>query len=790
MKKTFFVVLLFLSYLSLFSQSKITGKVIDAHTKEPLAFANISINNNPKLGTFTDIDGNFSLQSEEIITQLTCNYVGYKTITVEILSKNQQIIVVEIEPTVDTLKEVIIQSKENPAWAIIRKVQQNENINNPEHLLSYSYKSYNKVIYDMEVSPTYSKDTTKIIKKLKGGHLIITESITEKKYIKPNIVNEKVIATQTSGFKQAEFPLLPEDVQPLSFYKNELKIIENQYLNPISKGSFDKYKFRLEQTFIQNQDTIYIISFSTKPNKNINGLKGILHINAQGYAIQNVIASPDKIGVFDFKIQQQYKKIDGNWFPYQLNFSIKQSGYVDNKFRIKMDGKSYIDNVQINPQLEKKEFVPYTVVIDKEATKRDSVYWQINRIVPLNTTEKITYKTMDSIGVKRKWDTMLTLAEKLAQNKIPFKVFDIHLNSIFNYNEYEKIRLGLGFETNEKLFKQININALLAFGTQDKAWKYGVGIAYKPSESDFYCGANYKHDLVEVGNHNRIFKPNNFYNFFDYVGSKYDQQQLKNIYFGYNALRNTALRLDFSQAKNQALYNFEKNIAQFYNTTIQFNIRYAYGEKRVKTNAYKTSYGSNFPILNVSYTKGLQNVLGGEFSYNKIETGIEHTFSIKNFGKTTYNFVAGYIDNALPYSLLFTGEGNYTTLWGWQSDTSFQTMLPYEFLSDKYANLFFKHNFQGLLLKIGKFQPEISLLHNMSWGTLNNRELYSLYNIKTKEKTFFESGISFENMMKFNYLKLVKIGFGLGSYYRWGYYANENLKNNLALKINVSISTQ
>lgn len=71
------------------------------------------------------------------------------------------------------------------------------------------------------------------------------ESVSELKFIAPDISEETVIASRVSGFKNPNFASLATDLQPFSFYKDNIKLFDIQYLNPISKGSLKKYSFRI-----------------------------------------------------------------------------------------------------------------------------------------------------------------------------------------------------------------------------------------------------------------------------------------------------------------------------------------------------------------------------------------------------------------------------------------------------------------------------------------------------------------------------------------------------------------
>ena len=206
---------------------------------------------------------------------------------------------------------MLILAGENPANRIIRKVIENKAINNPEKISSFQYLSYNKVVYDMMSTNETDTDsfTIKLNQFLQGGHMLIMESVTERKFIQPDLDNETILGTKVSGFKSPSFAPLATDIQPFSFYKEIITIFDVNYLNPISNGSLKKYNFRLEDTLYQQRDTVFILSFKPKKDKNFEGLTGLLYVNTHKYAIQNVIAEPFEKGTVDIKIQQKYQLI-------------------------------------------------------------------------------------------------------------------------------------------------------------------------------------------------------------------------------------------------------------------------------------------------------------------------------------------------------------------------------------------------------------------------------------------------------------------------------------------------
>ena len=70
------IVILSFFFSSLPAQSTITGKVIDANSKEGLSFATITIPNT-LFGTVTNIDGEFDLKLTEKVDKVQASYIGY-----------------------------------------------------------------------------------------------------------------------------------------------------------------------------------------------------------------------------------------------------------------------------------------------------------------------------------------------------------------------------------------------------------------------------------------------------------------------------------------------------------------------------------------------------------------------------------------------------------------------------------------------------------------------------------------------------------------------------------------
>jgi hypothetical protein len=781
-----YIYLLFLQTHSLFSQNRTTnGKVIDLITKKPIAFANISFEYDKSNGIITDIDGLYFLDPLKKIKTITISHVGYQTKTIKINEiKNRTI---ELEELICQLDEVEIISKENQAKSIIRKVVKNRAINNPENINTFSFTSYNKVVFDIL---KFSKNDS-VKNSLLDKHIFITETVSKRKYLYPKFTEDIIIGTKASGFKNPTFASLATDIQPFSFYNDIIKLYDVNFLNPISKGSFKKYKFKLENEYYNKQDTIYIISFQPKPNKNIDGLKGLLYINSNKYAIQNVDAHPFKKMKVNIKIQQQYRFVDNkHWFPAQLNYEIKTG---KDGIGVKSSGKSYISNVKFNQLFNKKDFALESVKFDKNAAKKDTSFWNSYRNKKLNLKEFETYKFIDSLGKKHHFDSKLLMAESLINGKLRFNYIDIDLNNTLVFNRFENVRLGTGLHTNNKVLKNISFGAFFGYGIKDKKWKFGGEIITKiPSEKDISITLKYQNSLREVGV-NSLNTNFSFFNTRKLIAFRMDNIKEYSIQSNIKLHKNIDWSFQFNNTKINPRYDYlfnndNKLINKFTNSEIIINLKYSINEHIINSLNKKISLPTNYPIFNLTYSKGLKNIFNGSFNYNKFEFSMKHSFVTKNLGITSYNLKAGYIDKSLPYSLLFTGEGSLDSNLPIIMKNNFQTSKPYEFLSDNFINFFTSHNFGSLLLNKNRFQPDIILHNNFGYGYLKDEFKHKNISFKIKNKIFSETGIELKNVLKLNYLDIGSIGFGTGIFYRYGFYSFPEIEDNFEFKFVMSFS--
>lgn len=818
--KLIYIFLLCCLCLNVYAQNSISGKVTDKKTGESLAFVNIIINQDETRGTTTDIDGKFKIKSEDEIQQLTLIYIGYTTKKVDI--ENEEFLNIQMTQNDLTLGEIVVIAGENPAHRIIRKAVENRRMNNPERVRSFKYKSYNKFVVDVNLdAEKYVKNQTRkrhdeekkakirdqsqaTKKSFDSYHLMIIESVTERSYIRPNKSEEKVLATRVSGLQNPTIAALATDIQPFSFYKSHIPLMGENYINPISRGSTQMYDFRLEEdTLFRNQDTIFVISFEPKEGGNFEGLKGVLYINTNRYAVQNVIAEPAQTNKAHLKIEQQYAFAQDQWFPTQLNFEAQWRGAPYPSTDMYVNGKSYFKDIEIEPDIHQKNFGIDAIIIPKNASGKTEEYWEIERIESLTGKEENSYEFIDSLGKEINLDAVAEMSENLITNyQIQFGKIALDIPGLINNNNYEGTRLGLSLHTTDLLSKYVFVGGYAGYGLDDRAWKYGTDARLRDPDSRFEpeLKVEYFNDLREPG---QLYHPDYPVTYIPspaafqrgFQASRMDSVQRFQTSFGLRPFRHAQLQIAGSRTQHKALYDYAYRVQNadterysFTNTAMHLNFRYAFKEQYIKIGSRRVPNYTPFPVLNVFYTRAWDGVLGGNVSYDRVVVALEADFKLKRLGETYIWLEGGLVSKNVPYSLLFNGNGSKTNWEPFFVQNTFQTMGLYEFAGDRFANLFVYHNFGTLLFRTKKFRPDVIISQSVGFSALSKPEQHFDIALNTLEKGYFESGFALDNLIRINLLNFTQLGLGAGVFYRYGTYHLPKEIDNYAFKFRAGIT--
>lgn len=818
------LIFLLLSPFMLAAQQSLRGKVIDAQSGEPLPFVNLVVND-ARTGTITDIDGKFQVEVPGRIELIRLSYVGYAPKVV--YNPSGRYIEIKLERKTLSLQEVQVVAGENPAHRIIRQAVERRRDNDPENLNAFRYMAYNKFVVTLDTGEVKLDTIPYVRKRLKNGQdtiiydstayearnfsrerdLFLTESISRRSFRSPDLSNEQVLATRTSGFKNPVFVLLSAQLQSFSFYKDYIKILQVEYLNPISPGSTSRYFFTIEDTTFTDTDTVYIVSFKPRKGKNFSGMRGLLYINTSSYALQSVIAEPaDSVENMQIAIRQLYKQAsNGKWFPEQLHTDIRFTNLNGlGGIQPVGIGRSYLRDIEINPVLSRREIGMNGVEVDASAAEMPASFWAPFLFDTITARDQETYRYLDSIGKIAKLEQRTKWLLAVTTGKLAVGPVDFRLRDMFSANRYEGLRLGVSAATNDKVSRHFSVGGYVAWGFSDKQAKYGGNMdVHLDRRKNWILSFDHRNDLEASGGYQfytgetSLFSSDNelLWNYFRQYFDRVQQNQLRLQFKNWRYLNGEiGLRTQYRTQTPWYLYRFIElqdvadviapsalNPNEFTVTEFRVQLRYAFRERYVKLTQRQYSVGTNYPVFWFNYTQGL-NTLGGKLNYQRMEGRVEKSFTVRNAGKSTFNLSGGLlIGDNLPLFLHYFARGVGADN-GLYAPNTFQTFDANDFVTRQFVQLHWNHSFGSLLLRTPKQAPIFSVENRLIFGSMRNPQQHQFTEpffarIRGLEQGYYETGI------KITRIRLLDQFWGVGVFYGYGPNAAPQVENRFAFKL-------
>ena len=777
------------------------GRVIDAAGKQPLPFVHIVFNEQGH-GTISNIDGYFTI-SEEEISYLRFSYIGYEPKSFSpkefpadhIFSLNEANI---------QLPGIDVFPGENPAHRIIKKVVENRDLHNPLKWNSYQYNSYNKLVFsilddkklleNLPDSLTTKQDSSlyRLNELINKQHLFLVETASLKSFLKPEKEKEIILASRVSGLEDPSFFTLATQLQSLTFYNDHVTLLEKDFLSPVSPNSWNKYLFLLTDTLLTPEnDTIYTIQFRPQKNKYFWGLKGVMNVSTNGYAIQAVRAEDANkpTSILRIKIEQLFEFMpEGRWFPKELNSEI-----VYNKFNISLgngvsfllkgSGKTYLFNQKINPELDKKEFRGANLEFTKQANQRDNNDWSAYRNQPLDKRDTMTYHVIDSVGRAEKMDQKMRMIMSIFENKLEIGKFNLRLQHLMAYNHFEGMQLGLGLETNKQFSQKWQFGGYWRYGFEDRKQKYGADATIRLNrKTESKVTVEFIRDRQEIGEMFFLEQPRVFSS----------EEYRKLLYTDMFSIKSMAVSAEHRWAKflktrlfyNQTRYFDPMSlfptlapIDEFTLNKVGIKMRFSFGEQFFDNRQSIVSMGSRYPFVFINYENGFGQ---GHFNdYRSFEVKIRDSFRMRNMG-TSHLTLLGAIRNEIGFGNLFVSPpaaADYIV--SIYAENSFATMPMNTYFANRMTAVFWRHDLGTLLYKTQKFKPRVSLALNACWGDTKNKYPY----FRTFEKGYYEGGVLIRKLLKQQF-----VAFGVGGFYRFGAYHANDLGDDLAIKFTVDVA--
>ncbi|MFN3402639.1 MAG: DUF5686 family protein [Cytophagaceae bacterium] len=803
MKKVYFIFLLLIFFRVVNGQDiSIKGKVTDSETGEGIPFANVAVTNVNR-GTVTDFEGYYTLKVPTNADSIVVIYLGYqkkaKPIKKGVLS---QVIDFQLAPDKKVLQEVYVVAGENPAFRIIRKAVENKDNNDKRKLLAYEYEAYSKIEISVDnISEKFRKrklmskmvqifDSLKIAAGEDGKPILpvfMSEAVSNYYHRRePDKTKEIMVATNIKGVGVDDgsvvSQLIGSTFQDYNFYKNWITVLNKDFISPIADGWNGYYNYLLtDSTFIDSM-WCYKIEFKPKRPQDL-AFNGHMWITDSTFAIKQIdvtIAKEANINYIDkVKVQQELVPTEtGAWIPSKVRIIVDIDEIGDNSPGMLAKYYSSNRNIKVNDPKPPK-FYEVLLEVAEDARMKDQSYWDTARHDSLTPTEKHIYAMIDTVRNVPMIKTYVEVVNVIVNGYKKMGKIDVgpYLFA-YAFNNVEGHRLRIGFRTNADFSKKFVFRGYAGIGTadlQDNLVKYGIKADYIMSRKPWtVLSIERKRDIDQLGVQSENLAQNNLFLAFTRWGI------LRGPYLGTSNSINfqTELRKDFTQKIGFRRKTFEplfpfafykdmehgdfSLVENLHISEINLESRITKDEVFIQNDNERVSLGTlKWPVLTMRYTYGMRGVLGSQFQYHKVNLQFDQMLKVGVFGRIYYNLNAGRIFSKVPYPILEIHQGNETPFY---TTAAFNLMNYFEFISDTYASLKYRHYLEGLFFNripaIKKLKWRFLVSSNVLFGGLSqrNREIISKvdpsglptpnFSSLSPGKPYVEVGYGIENIFK------------------------------------------
>ena len=689
---------LFLSLHLLAQETIVVGEVYDANTGEPLSNVHVYLQGT-QLGTTTNSEGLFLLREDlDRSRTMVVSAVGYHTERFKIEPHTQSGIDIALREKVGSLQEVFIVPGDNPALALMDKVRARRAANKRAIATSQAGKT---ALY---VSDIQSKHLKRALWKSLQSGMIQQEDST---YLIPLYWRQQVadsVREEATLLTLTDYQLLLGQIPTaFDFYDNSLPFLNTSLLSPLAASGNTYYNYYLADSLQVGDEKHYLLHFKTK-NPFYATFNGEMTIDSATCALRKIdVQMPVQTSINYLK----ELTIHQTFAPNNQLLSEQMSLLMD--FAIKTPSLS--DSVHIFPTL---------------LLNRDNRFLtdMTSTIATLDTTEEmedVILPALDSLNNTPLFKTAKFVAYVLQTGCIPttkyVEVGKVH--HVFKLNKNEGLRVGIPLRTTEELWENVCLEAMVAYGIGDRAWK-GLGqinIAL-PSERRHTIQLKYSDEYVysDVDDFYEYLRENKVFNLQMNLLTRLMQGLPFNPDYYYNTMtRRQEGRVQFADDWNkyletkayikvgqtgygEATRNYHSQPTMFY-STVGASARISFNERKVDTYFHRRYIYNNLPVIYVGAELGsyrLDNMPSYRM-FGNLQLMLRHNVDLGIGGELDYLLQAGLVFGKVPYPLLHHFAGNQTHVF----DTyRFSLMNNYQYAADRYIALHAHWNGKGVLFNL------------------------------------------------------------------------------------------
>lgn len=759
--KSFLLFLLLGCCISVSAQN-IQGVVTDSLTNEPIPYLSVFYEGKG-VGSITDNDGNYKVETRKGWNKLTFSAVGYVTKVVNIIPGVTKNLNVRMRPDDIMLDEVVVKPKRekysrknNPAVELMKKVIAHKKNNKLSENDYYQYNKYQKITMSLnDVTPEmlekgmykkmpFLKDQIELCEETNKFILPISvdETASQKIYRKHPKSEKTIIKGMSSTGVNELFAtgdmlstVLKDVFTDVNIYDNDIRLLQYPFISPISSSdAISFYKFYIMDTTFVDKDKCFHLTFVPNNSQDF-GFTGHLYVLADSsYTVKKCTMNlPKKSGVNfvdNMDIIQEFEQLpNGEWVLKTDDMIVEMTLMkIMQGFQIRRTTR-YSDYAfdELPQQLFKRKGAE---IKEADAMMRGDDFWNQYRPVPLTQTESSMDMLVKRLEQMPGFKYVIFVLKAFIENFVetgtkehPSKVDIGPVNTMISNNYIDGLRLRMSAQTTANLNPHLFFKGYYAYGFKDHRSKYMGEVEYSFNKKEYLprefpknsITFSYQYDVMSPTD--KFLKTDKDNVFVSFKTSTVDQMSyVRNIALKYENETQFGLKttVEVKHSTDEPtgglayITNDDQKtlVPEIQTMEVSLAFRYAPGETFVNTKQRRIPVSFDAPVFTLSHTAGFKGVLGGEYNYNLTEIGLYKRFWFSSWGKIDMFVKGGAQWNKVPFPLLIMPAANLSYIL--QRET-FNLINNMEFLNDRYASLDVSWDLNG------KIFNRIPLLKKLKW---------------------------------------------------------------------------
>ena len=759
--KSFLLFLLLGCCISVSAQN-IQGVVTDSLTNDPIPYLSVFYEGKG-VGSITDNDGHYKVETRKGWNKLTFSAVGYVTKVVNIIPGVTKNLNVRMRPDDIMLDEVVVKPKRekysrknNPAVELMKKVIAHKKNNKLSENDYYQYNKYQKITMSLnDVTPEmlekgmykkmpFLKDQIELCEETNKFILPISvdETASQKIYRKHPKSEKTIIKGMSSTGVNELFAtgdmlstVLKDVFTDVNIYDNDIRLLQYPFISPISSSdAISFYKFYIMDTTFVDKDKCFHLTFVPNNSQDF-GFTGHLYVLADSsYTVKKCTMNlPKKSGVNfvdNMDIIQEFEQLpNGEWVLKTDDMIVEMTLMkIMQGFQIRRTTR-YSDYAfdELPQQLFKRKGAE---IKEADAMMRGDDFWNQYRPVPLTQTESSMDMLVKRLEQMPGFKYVIFVLKAFIENFVetgtkdnPSKVDIGPVNTMISNNYIDGLRLRMSAQTTANLNPHLFFKGYYAYGFKDHRSKYMGEVEYSFNKKEYLprefpknsITFSYQYDVMSPTD--KFLKTDKDNVFVSFKTSTVDQMSyVRNIALKYENETQFGLKttVEVKHSTDEPtgglayITNDDQKtlVPEIQTMEASLAFRYAPGETFVNTKQRRIPVSFDAPVFTLSHTAGFKGVLGGEYNYNLTEIGLYKRFWFSSWGKIDMFVKGGAQWNKVPFPLLIMPAANLSYIL--QRET-FNLINNMEFLNDRYASLDVSWDLNG------KIFNRIPLLKKLKW---------------------------------------------------------------------------